>query len=159
MLSHLSWTNYFETVMLLLVIYYAFVGIRFYAADIRGLLRLSSKSGTPRQLPEQLVYREQERPVDILPEEVSYASGSYPDDDIRETDELIASVKSRIAEASGKAYAPDELIPQLKNIFKKHAGLNISPHRPAINELVVTECERTGTAGLTEEEVDQWWSD
>jgi hypothetical protein len=159
MLNHLSWTSYSEIIIFLLVIYYTFIGIRFYGSAIKGLLGLSPKNGNTQQLPEQLIYQEASTPVNNLPEEVSYASGSYPDDDIREADELIASAKNSIAEASEKAFAQERLIAGLKNIFKTHKSLKTSPHRSAINELVVTECERTGTAGLTEEEVDQWWSD
>lgn len=160
MSSHLSWTSYFEAVMLLLVLYYAFVGFRFYSADIRRLLNHSAPPDHAAPgLPDQLVYKETKSPNGGLPEEVSYTYDNYPNDDMLKTDNLIAAVKNCIKSASGKPYDPDALLPQVKKVVKEYASLRTSPHRPAINELVVSECERTGVAGLTEDEVDQWWGD
>lgn len=158
-LNHLSWTSYLEIVILLLVIYYVFAGIRFYTAYIQRLLGCAVKSDAYQGLPDQLVYQETASSANSTNVPENYIDDNYPDDDIREADSLTASVKSCIAAASGDAYAPDKLTSQIKNIFKKHTSLKASPHRPAINELVVAECERTGTALLTEDEVDQWWSD
>ena len=159
MLNHLSWTSYFEAVIVLLVIYYLFIGIRFYATDIKQLFAPAGKRAADNRLPEQLVFKDAEKPVEGLPEEVIYGQENYTDDDIQQADELISSIKKRITAANGKTYSPDTLLPQLKAIFQEHGSLKISPHRPAINEQVVTECERTGVAELTEDEVDQWWSD
>jgi len=163
MLNHLSWTSYFEAVIVLLAIYYPFVGIRYYTADIKKLLTTAGNSSTEANLPEQLLFKEAESPVKSpsggLTEEVSYEAGHYPNQDIQDADELISSVKKRITAASGTAYAPVKLLTELKAVFQEHPSLKNSPHRPAINELVVTECERTGVAELTEDEVDQWWGD
>jgi hypothetical protein len=159
LLNHLSWASYWEAVIVLLAVYYAFVGIRFYAAEIKGLLgRPALRNSASPGLPDQLVYPGQETAANGLPDEVSYSEDHYPDEDILEADELTISVKALIVAATGKPYAPDQLIPQIKAVFKKHDGLKNSPYRPAINELVVTECERTGVAELTEDEVDEWWS-
>ncbi|MDP9077752.1 MAG: hypothetical protein M3O71_10045 [Bacteroidota bacterium] len=159
MLNHLSWTSYFEGVITLLIIYYLYIGVRYYAADIKQLLAPTGKSGPGTKLPEQLVFSDAEHQSAGLPEEVSYEHGRYQDDDIQDADKLISSVKKRITAASGTAYAPVKLLTELKAVFQEHPSLKNSPHRPAINELVVTECERTGVAELTEEEVDQWWGD
>lgn len=159
MLNHLSWTSYFETVIAALVIYYLFIGIRFYAADIKQMFVPAGKSMAGNSLPEQLVFKDAEKQTDGLPEEVIYRQDNYTDDDIQQADELISSIKKLITTASGKAYSPDTLLPEIKAIFGKHNSLKTSPHRPAINEQVVTECERIGVAELTDDEVDQWWSD
>jgi hypothetical protein len=159
MLNHLSWTSYFEAVIVLLVIYYLFIGIRFYATDIKQLFNPSGKSAPVNSLPEQLVFKDTEQAPEGLPEEVIYGVDNYPDADIQQADELISALKKQITAASGKIYSPDTLLPQLKTTFQEYNSLKTSPHRPAINEQVVTECERTGVAELTEDEVDQWWSD
>jgi hypothetical protein len=158
MLNHLSWTNYFEAIMPLLVIYYVFIGIRFYAADIKRLFAPAGKDGPTKSLPDQLLFKDTEYAAEGLPEEVIYGRDNCPDD-IQQADELISLIKKRIATASGKPYAPASLLPALKATFRAYGSLKTSPHRPAINEQVVTECERTGVAELTEDEVDQWWSD
>jgi hypothetical protein len=159
-LNHLSWTSYFEAVMLLLGLYYTFIGFRFYAGDIRQLFKRSAlRAEANQRIPDQLLFNGGEMADDTLPEEASYLFASHSDTDIRQADELIASLKECIKVASDKAYAPDALVLQFKAAFKGYPALKTSPHRPAINELVVTECERTGVAELTEDKVDQWWSD
>jgi len=158
MLNHLSWTSYFEAVVLLLVIYYVFIGSRFYAADIKQLFVPAGKNGPDKSLPDQLMFKGDDDAAEGLPEEVIYGRDNYPDD-IQQADELIALIKKRVEAASGKLYAPAVLLSELHAIFREHNSLKTSPHRPAINEQVVTECERTGVAELTEDEVDQWWSD
>jgi hypothetical protein len=160
MLNHLSWTSYLESAILLLVIYYAIIGARFYAYDLSRLFRPGLVKNQPAQsLPAALVY---EGPKN---EEMDFKLPGHPDpdnlpdDSITEADNIIRSLKECVSAASIKPYAPAALIPQIQKIFKEHAALKKSRHRPAINELVVAECERTGTALLTDDEVDQWWGD
>lgn len=161
LLNHLSWTSYLEAVCLLLVIYYLFIGLRYYADDLRRLVNQSAKNvNSTAAIPDALHYGG--------PEEVSYPGtqelrksnpDNRPDDSLSETDSLIGQVKQVILAASGKPFSPAILLPQIKKLLRANPGLRHSPHRPAINELIVAECERTGTALLTEDEVDQWWSD
>ncbi|MFD0795465.1 hypothetical protein ACFQZX_17720 [Mucilaginibacter litoreus] len=158
MLNHLSWTSYFEAVALLLVIYYIFIGIRFYSDDVRKFFEQQNPKPSQDE-PEQPGF-EETAPLQAEPEiSDQYVQDNYPDADIRETDDLIAEAKSLINAAANKAYSPESLIIRLSELFSKYTSLKISPYRPAINELVVSECERTGVAALTEDEVDEWWSD
>ena len=78
-------------------------------------------------------------------------------EEISDTDILGGQLRACIARAADQPFAPASLIAQLKQILKQHTAL-APDERPAINHLVVSECEKTGTALLTEEEVDQWWS-
>jgi hypothetical protein len=158
MLNHYSWTSYIEAVGLLLVIYYIFIGIRFFGSDIRKLFK-SPDARSAQDESEQIVHEE---PAVAQPELINteqYVQDNYPDDDIRETDDLIAEARSLINAAASKAYGPESLITRLRQLFNKYTSLKTSPHRPAINEMIVSECERTGVASLTEDEVDAWWSD
>jgi hypothetical protein len=161
MLNHLSWTSYFEAVILLLVVYYLFIGLRFYPGGLRRLLGAGHAKNQPGQpLPAALVYQEPDG-TESGPATPGYPDGdNLPDDSITQADTLMKLVKNRIAaRQSDSPYARAAIIRRIKEIFKEHTWLKDSPHRPAINELVVTECKKTGTALLTEQEVDQWWSD
>jgi hypothetical protein len=153
MLNHLSWTSYFEGIISLLVIYYVGIAIRYYRQDIKGLLGAETKT-TPG-LPDQLLYQQASVPANKASGHRHLTDDNDPAHDISEADELIAQIKRHIAAAP----APAELIPQIKNIFQTYTAFKTSPHRAAINELVVSECEKTGAAGLSEDEVDQWWED
>jgi hypothetical protein len=158
MLNHYSWTSYFVAVALLLVIYYIFIGIRFYGNDIRKIFK--SRDAVPAQdEPQQTVHEDPAVTQPELDYADQYVQDNYPDNDIRETDDLIAEAKSLINAAANKAYSPKSLIARLRELFARYTSLKTSPHRPAINEMILSECERTGVAELTEDEVDAWWSD
>lgn len=161
LLQHISWITYLTSVLLLLIPYYLFISVRFYGPELHCLFRhLSGQQTTTYGLPDAMRYEG--------PEEVSYPStgvtteagpDNRPDDTIDNTDELIGQLKACIQTSGDKPFAPAVLVPQLKKLLRADPGLQHSPYRPAINELIVAECERTGTALLTEDEVDQWWSE
>ena len=158
MLSHLSWTNYLQAAVLSLLLYYVYVALCYYATELRRLFRSSiGAAQNGRELPEPLVYHgpENRGPVSALP---VTANEFLPEDTFIEAEILITNLKHYIAEAANKPYSPGVLIAQIKRVFQENISFKNSPHRLAINELIVSECEKTGTAQLTEEEVDQWWT-
>ena len=158
MLKQLSWASYWEAVIIILVIYYVFIGIRFYAMDVRQLWnRFLTQTGLFPKPADPLLYDAGMADTDPATLSTAFPDNQYPED-MHEADQLIASLKDCISAASGKAYYPDALKTQIKALFQTHHSVKSSPHRPAIVEMVVSECEVTGTAVLTEEEVDQWWS-
>jgi hypothetical protein len=157
MFNHVSWSSYLEGVIILLLIYYVFVGIRFFSADIRQILdRLTASIAVGQKTSDPLVYQEDSKTVEGVTTFAGPSDDHYPED-MREADNLITSVKSGISTALDRDYSPETLKAQIQRLFQLHHALKSSPHRPAINEWIVSECERTGTARLTEEEVDQWW--
>jgi len=158
LLQHVSWNIYLTGVTLLAAVYYLFIGARFYSAELHRLFNhLSGRQTAANQLPAALQYQEADLPDSSAPvynENREHQQQKMPSD----TDRLTGRLKACIAFASEKPFAPAVLIPQLKKILQEHPALAASAERPAINELIVDECEKTGTALLNEEEVDQWWS-
>lgn len=160
MLSHLSWTSYLEIVVSLLIVYYAYILLRYYREELINILpngrRQHYNSNPLAALSENepLLSEVAENPL-----RSSSNPDNQPDDSLAESDDLIRQLKQCIQVASEKPFSPAPLVTQLKKIVQTGTSLQHSPHRPAINELIVAECERTGTALLTEEEVDQWWRD
>ncbi|MES2107936.1 MAG: hypothetical protein V4577_04280 [Bacteroidota bacterium] len=156
LLQHISWHNYLTAVISGIIAYYLFIATRFYSGDLRSLFnRLSGQQTAANELPPVLQYQEPaaEQPASTAP--------AYPENQQHapsDLDHLTNRLKACVAIASEKPFAPAVLIPQLKKILQEHPELAASTERPAINELIVNECEKTGTALLTEEEVDQWWS-
>jgi len=71
-------------------------------------------------------------------------------------DIISMKIKVVIKRAADKPFAPDELIPQLQLILQEPQTFS-DAEKAAISHLIVAECENTGTALLTEEEVDAWW--
>ncbi len=166
MLNQLSWTTYFEIVIFLTALYYIFVLFTYYREDARQLLQSQKPTSETHQVPEALRYEQPEKVEKF--EQIEYPADENPQDDILDklqnedfatAEKFIEQVKVCIKNASGKPYAPAILIPQIKKLFRENPDLLNSPQRPSINELIVQECESTGTALLTEDEVDQWWTD
>jgi hypothetical protein len=162
MLKQLSWTSYFEIILFLAAIWYVFVLFRYYRGEVRGLYQAKQAETDSPTIPEVLRYEPSAATEEIqfpANEENEEAPVQVQNEDFAEAEKFIRQVKACIKNASGKPFAPAILIPQIKKLFRENPELLNSPQRPAINELIVQECESTGTALLTEDEVDQWWTD
>ena len=154
MLSHLSWGVYLEVLIVLLVIYYAVIGIRFYQNELQSLFKGGViKSRKPVAAP--LFSNETTATGAGQADEPHTAEAA--DDTQEQVDAVIGELKAIIKDASGKPYNPPVLTGQIRQLFRDNYTLKNSPYREAINELVAAECEKTGTATLTEEEVNEWW--
>jgi hypothetical protein len=154
LLHQISWHQYLTVALLAAIIYYLLVILRFYRPELQNLHRHISgdKPGEPLQA---LQYQPDEEAIKAAPVH-DQTKEPYREEVITDTDILAGKLKACIAKAADKPFAPAILIPQLKKILQEHQPIAASA-RPAINRLVVGECEETGTALLTEEEVDQWW--
>lgn len=159
MLHHITWHQYFSAIIVIAIIYYLWVILRCYRPEIQKFgNRFRPKS---EDLPNALQYQEAE-PADTHKYQTENTAAVAPEkmetEDFPEDTETITSqLKAVIQSAAAKPYAPAALIPQLKKILQSFPDIGASPYREAITELVVQECEKTGTALLTEDEVDQWW--
>jgi hypothetical protein len=160
MLKQISWTTYFEVVIFILVVYYVYILLKYYKDDLWRVLRIGRTESGNQEIPQALHYEAPEPANQSFMISTSDRNpDNQPDGSLEDADQLISQLKQLIQSASGKPFSPAVLIPQVKKLFAKNTPLRQSPHRPAITELVVSECERLGTALLTEDEVDQWWNE
>jgi len=158
LLHQISWHQYLIAALLVAIIYYFIIILRYYRPELQNLQRRIAGERQADQL-QALQYQ----PEEAGEEETADAGflhepAGQPNEQhtITDTDILAGRLKAVIAKAADNPFAPAVLIPQLKIILKDHQHIAASD-RALINSLVVTECEKTGTALLTEEEVDQWW--
>lgn len=158
MLQQFSWQLYFETVSVSLIIYYGLIGLKFYRAEIMALLDRKAP-GIGQPVARSPVFAEEAETFKDSPVTVKEPVEEEADDTENQVDALIGELKKYIGAASAKPSAPAVLVPQLKKIVQSYPGLRDSPHRSAINELLVSECEKAGVAQLTEDEVNRWWVD
>ncbi|RKR82067.1 hypothetical protein BDD43_2234 [Mucilaginibacter gracilis] len=161
LLNPISWSAYLETVAVLAIAWYAFIGWKYYRHEIRELIaRISGQKDDSRELPAALQYQS-EADADAtaaqsaIPAEQAQSIYEEP---LLNQDELAQELTRCISEATDKPYAPASLIPKLKKILNDYPDVAATPDRDEINALIVRECERTGTALLSESEVDMWWS-
>jgi len=162
LLNPISWSAYLETIAVLAIAYYAFIGWKFYRPEINRIIdRLAGRNRNSRELPAALQYQGEENltsapvsnePVHQEPHEPAVHTT------IGETYELAQQLTACIAEATDKPFAPAALIPKLKKILNDYPDIAAIADREEINALIVRECEKTGTALLSESEVDMWWS-
>jgi hypothetical protein len=156
LLHPISWHQYLAAALVAAIIYYLVLILRCYRPELQNLQRsiAGNKHSNPLQA---LQYQPAEEELTAAP--VQDPTGIMPHQEaISDADILAGQLKACIAKAADQPFAPAILVPQLKQILQRHTALTASAERPAINHLVVRKCEKTGTALLTEEEVDQWWS-
>lgn len=154
LLHSISWQQYLSAALVAAIIYYLVVILRCYRPELQNLQRRISGDKNDSQL-QALQYQpvKEEMTVATVP---GQGRDPHNEESISENDILAGQLKACIAKAADKPFAPAILIPQLKQILQQNTAFP-APERPAISHLIVNECEKTGTALLTEDEVDQWW--
>ena len=156
MLKNISWSDYIIAVAILLAIYYLFVGVRYFSAEIKDLLSGKRK---PKL-----------RTVSSDNNGMSY-SGDEPDqqelvrfekttdDEFTEVEHLIERLKAVVADASRRKLTPQELKQHLSMVLKEYPAVRYSPIRSSVNELIVSECQKYGAVTLKEDEVELLWKE
>lgn len=146
-----------ELLAFALVIYYFYVGLRWYRADMANLFR-TGRSSSMLQQEQQLPQAGDAEGPDATTAggHAQMPSGS---ESLSEAEMLTTALLASIAESSGQPYEPAATTQKLKAILRRYPQLRNSPRRAAINRLIVAECEKTGITRLSEQDVDQWWWD
>lgn len=159
MLTNISWTDYIIAVAILLTTYYFFVGMRYFSADLKDLVT------GKRELKFRAVIPDDTDEIESIQTSEKNYNGESPafetttDDDFAEVEHMIERLKSVVADASGKKLIPQEFKQYLHLVLQEYPNIKNSPFRSSINELVASECERYGAVTLSEDDVEQLWTD
>ncbi|RPD44044.1 hypothetical protein [Paracnuella aquatica] len=165
MLNNISWANYLSFVILLLVMYYAVVGVKFYSQEIKDLLsgktKLRFRSTTSNYSGDEVTNAEgQSLQSELFPSNLNYVPATEePNDTLQQTKELTHSLRETIAEAVEKSYIREEFILSLQLLLKKYSFLKGTPSLSAINNLIASECEKYGYVQLSAEERVMLWNE
>ncbi|MFC0514647.1 hypothetical protein ACFFGT_10560 [Mucilaginibacter angelicae] len=160
LLQHITWQHYFITVLVLTVGYYAWIAWRYYRGDINRLIaRFSPRQQGNESLP-PAIQQQAEVLIDYPAvydqhPDLPAGSGENLSD---QAEDLAETLKEIIRDAAAQPYAPTPLIKQIKKVLNDFPDISATPEREQINAFIVRECEKTGTALLSESEVDIWWS-
>lgn len=158
MLRGISWNNYMVVVVLLSIVWYLFVGLRYYFEDIKDLVtgkwKLQFRGLVGKPISKSDYDFDYQKSNEILNTPVEYET---VDPVFNEVEELTASLKKAITDATQKKLVKSEFEDHLRFILKEHPLLGNSPLRPSINELIVSECEKQESVLLTHQEVDTLW--
>ncbi len=150
----ITWEKYFEAMGLLLTGYYLFTGIKFYSKNLKDRLT-GKRRGTMLQVRENIGSPEKDTGENRLPgqpglfggeDEIPFAPSEKEEANVLfgQAEELTEKIKAAMATAGKRNYAKEELIYLLKTILQQYGTLNIPPYRIAINNLIVSECEKFG---------------
>lgn len=155
MFTNISWTGYLTVVAILLAIYYLYVGVRYFSADLKGLFAERQK------LKFKAVLHGNSKADDLLVLEDNRLKASSfeetTDDEFSEVEHLIERLKTVVSDASRRKLIPQEFKQYLSMVLKEYPTVRYSPLRLSINELIISECEKYGTVTLKEEEVELLW--
>jgi hypothetical protein len=151
MFTGISWKDYLVVVAIALIIYYLFVGVRYFSADLRDLF-----SGK-RKLNFKAVSPDHDAGENLPNRNTPFEETT--DDEFAQVEQLIERLKSVIRDVSQRKLVPEEFKQYLHLVLKEYPAIKNSPLRSSINELVITECEKYGTVTLGENEMDVLWND
>lgn len=163
MFTNISWSNYLLAVLLLLTIYYVFIGIRFYSNDLKQLLNGQRKSGDNlirQDLRDFSSSNQDNDQIQSAPSPSGYSAFAETEEDtFNDVEQIISRLKETIAVAIEKKHERSILLKLLQSVYKFYPELRYSAFRPAIDELVISECEKKGSIKLSEEDVEMMWND
>lgn len=157
MLVGITWGEYFTAMGILTVIYYAYIGIRYFPLEFKRLL-----SGRP--IEDDLSPSFDQQPyVAVLDEEAEMDDEESDiddvDDEFADVEELIGSLTVAIAKASKKKMIVAEFKQSIRGLLRSQPNLKASPFRSSLNELIVSECGKHGVFTPNEQEIDVLWED
>lgn len=152
MFTNISWGTYIFVVILLLALWYLFIGIRFYSHDLQCLLTRKGKRNL--DLAQDESYSTSNSEFTFEQTEASDTDSLY-----HEVENLTSKLKETIADASSKNYHREEFIFLLQLTLKEYPHLKSSSYQVAINNLIISECEKYGSIHLSAEEQVMLWKE
>lgn len=156
MLKHISWSDYLLAVIVLLILYYFFIGVKYFSGEIKALLsgtgRLAFKAALPADSGRYDPDNDSDQSAEKGFEETA-------DDTFAEVEHLIGRLKTVIADASQRKLIREELKQYLRLLLKEYPAIKYSPLRSSINELILSECEKYRAVTLDEDEVELLWKE
>lgn len=167
MLYNISWTTYFSIVLLLLAVYYIFVGVKFYSQEIKYSFTGRNKLAFRYTSSAAGVQDNKESNPDVQPEQPELFVSDKKDvpaveeenDSAQQVKELTRNLEQAIAEAVEKNYIKEEFILSLQILLKKYSFPDGSPLLVAMNNLIASECEKYGYIQLSAEERVILWNE
>lgn len=157
MFTNISWANYIFVVTLLLAAWYLFIGMRFYFHDLQSFLARKRK---PNSSVDYNELRSDERKVTVS-SKFTNEQIETPETDMlfEEVEELTTKLKETIADASSKNYNREEFIFLLQLTLKEYPHLKGSIFHEALNNRIISECEKYGSLHLSAEEQVMLWKE
>jgi hypothetical protein len=165
MFNSISWTQYLVFVVLLLIVYYIFVGLKFYSFEVQSILKgkasspvLATEDATDDDI--KKVNKAQNVQSELFPSYKSFRPQSEDTEDtFQQVEELTTKLKTAIADAASSNTTKQEFFLSLQLILRKYHFLKGSAFPVAINNLIASECEKYNFNHLDAEERVMLWNE
>ncbi|MGI8636110.1 MAG: hypothetical protein ACR2KZ_11980 [Segetibacter sp.] len=166
MFSSISWTEYLVVIAFLVIVYYLFVGVKFYSFELLALVKwkrallISKSNESSKDMVNESTNHLQNSQFDLFP---SYQSDvpqvEKVDETFEKVEEFTTRLKEVIEEAASTNSTKKEFILSLQTLLKNYHFLTVSPFLVAINNLIASECERHGFIHLSADERVMLWDE
>ncbi|MXN91157.1 hypothetical protein GR160_07925 [Flavobacterium sp. Sd200] len=154
MFTGISWQSYLMLVVASSAIYYFYVAVRYYSSDLTAWISKKSSRKTA-----YTTVTRSPVPTEPLPSKIisdNYETSESAESDYDELEYLIGSIQKTISDAAARSMKPNELKGALGLVLQEHPSLKNDGMRPAINELVASECAKQNIP-ISESEADRLW--
>ena len=141
MFTEISWNSYLTIVIVLLAVYYVFIGLLYYSSNIVGLL--SGKKFTQRDTLTSVVG------MDTLTEKKNLFQTAHS---------LSDEIQAYLNEAGRNSLNKEDVVQSLKVMLAKYPVIKDLPFRDVIQNLIRTEAETYCFIHLSEEEINELWN-
>lgn len=149
MLSNISWSNYAVTIVLLLIVWYVFLILKFYSRQFKELingkrnLKFSKMSSIMTKKQKDDLFSEFKEPFDTL-------------EDARE---LFSRLEKAVIESNQTNLSGSEFKNYIRYILEEYPYVKNSSLREKINSLMVSECAKHPQLIITYPEMDGLWNE
>lgn len=161
MLVSITWSEYGVIILAALVVYYTVLVILYFKNEVLSLRfkkeqhknNLSSEGNELYQADKELNSFSQNK----IDDDISLVQET--DETFQQVEELTASLKDAIAMAVDNEYVKEEFILSIQLLLKKYHFLKGSLFEEAINDLIISECEKYRSIHLSAKELVMLWKE
>jgi hypothetical protein len=186
MLHQISWFTYAVSILLLITIYYGYVGLAFYRTELQSLIykitgrqpQLRSSGHGDLQLPDyEIMGKAQTDDVEFVrQDELSFGPSEIADEElppldsqsktpagtdsrlIGEFSEMVSEVKTLIRVINESSESKENFEMLFRLIVQKYSSLSGSGYRQKINEYLLTEGAPQFPFSLTPDDLEDYWN-
>lgn len=156
MLSGVTWIEYFFALAGLSVLYYAWVVVKHFPDELRGIVKGEHLKGNGVSntvfFQDELQEWENEtnNEYDIIEE-------SGDEDEFVQVEKLVNELTSAIEKATKKKTVKPEFKQILRMILREYPSIKDSEFRSSIDDLIISECNKHEAYTLSDKEVKVLW--
>lgn len=138
MLSNVTWGQFIEVMVILFIIYYAYIGLKYYRAEIGdffGKLRGQTDSHNG----------------------FAFTTQETSDHDFEELKAVTEDLQGAILQRAGKRVGKEELLERLQERLSLYSGLHKPALRAAINNYIISNSKEICGVIFSEYELNSAW--